>query len=304
MIAMPFMLVVAFLFIGIVSRTKSLLGGRQGPGLLQHVRDGIRLFKKGAVISTTTSVVFRLAPTISFVTILLACTLVPFGASPALFSFSYDVVAFAYLLALGRFVMILAALDTGSPFEGMGANREAIYGMLVEPAFFVLFGSLAILTGHTSFTTLFSALHLGMGGVSILISAFAVYVILQIAIVESSRLPVDDPKTHLELTMIHEVMILDHSGFDLGLIMVTSSMKFALFGLLLANFHLPPNMPLLVQIGIALAVNIVFACTVGVLESFRARNRMKRNPQFILTLTSVAVLIYFSVLILTNKLVL
>ncbi|HLP27444.1 MAG TPA: NADH-quinone oxidoreductase subunit H [Candidatus Didemnitutus sp.] len=304
MIALVVMLVVAMFFIGIVNRTKSLLGGRVGPGLFQHIHDVVRLFRKGAVISTTSSIVFRLAPTISFVAILMACTLIPFGTQPALLLFQYDVVAFAYLLALSRFVMILAALDTGSPFEGMGANREGIYGMLVEPAFFVVFGSLAILTGHTSFTELFSTLHVGSGGVSILISVLAVYVILQIAMIESSRLPIDDPKTHLELTMIHEVMILDHSGFDLGLIMVSSSMKFALFGLLLANFHLTPNAPLWLLLIIAFGVNIVFAMTVGAIESFRARNRMKRNPQFILTLTSVAVLIYFSVLILTNKLVL
>lgn len=304
MIALLFILIVALLFVGVINRTKSILGGRQGPGLLQHVRDVNRLFHKGAVISTTTSLIFQLAPTISFVTVVLACCLLPFGGSPALVSFPYDVVAFAYLLALGRTVMILAALDTGSPFEGMGANREAMYGMLAEPAFFVVLGSFAILTGYTSFSEVFAALHIGDGIVSILMSAFAVYVILQIAMVENSRLPVDDPRTHLELTMVHEAMILDHSGFDLALIMVTSSLKFAMFGLVLANFHLPPEMPLAIKIAIALGVNIVFAITVGALESFRARNRMKRNPQFILTLTSVAVLIYFSVLILTNKLVL
>ncbi|MCX6139436.1 MAG: NADH-quinone oxidoreductase subunit H, partial [Candidatus Kapabacteria bacterium] len=300
----PVLLLVAFFFVGIVNRTKSILGGRQGPGMLQHVRDVMRLYRKGAVISTTTSLIFRIAPTISFVTVVLACCLLPIGASKSVFAFPYDVVAFAYLLALGRFVMILAALDTGSPFEGMGANREAIYGMLVEPAFFVLLGSFAVLTGNTSFSALFATLHLGTDGVSILMSAFAVYVILQIAMVENSRLPVDDPRTHLELTMVHEVMILDHSGFDLALIMTTSSLKFAVFGLLLANFHLPPDVPLAVTIGIVLAVCVLFAVTVGALESFRARNRMKANPQFILTLTSIAVLVYFSVLILTNNLVL
>lgn len=304
MIAIPLMLLTAVFFVGIVQRTKSITGGRIGPGLLQHMRDIGRLLNKGSVISTTTTPVFGMAPMISLATVLMAMLFMPFGGTPAVISFEYDVIAIAMLLALGRFVMILAALDTGSPFEGMGANREGIYGMLVEPAFVVLMASFIVFTGHTSLTEILRDVHLGTGSVSIVMAGLAVYVILQIAMIENSRLPVDDPRTHLELTMIHEVMILDHSGFDLGVIMLTSSLKFAFFGLLLANMHLSPSAPFWAQILIALGVQIIFAVTVGLLESFRARNRMKRNPQFVLTLTSVAVLVYFVVLILTHKLVL
>jgi formate hydrogenlyase subunit 4 len=278
MIAIPLMLLTAVFFVGIVQRTKSITGGRIGPGLLQHMRDIGRLLKKGSVISTTTTPVFGMAPMISLATVLMAMLFMPFGGTPA-------------------------ALDTGSPFEGMGANREGIYGMLVEPAFVVLMASFIVFTGHTSLTEILRDVHLGTGSVSIVMAGLAVYVILQIAMIENSRLPVDDPRTHLELTMIHEVMILDHSGFDLGVIMLTSSLKFAFFGLLLANMHLSPSAPFWAQI-LALGVQIIFAITVGLLESFRARNRMKRNPQFVLTLTSVAVLVYFVVLILTHKLVL
>ncbi|MEE1347369.1 MAG: NADH-quinone oxidoreductase subunit H, partial [Bacteroidales bacterium] len=121
-------------------------------------------------------------------------------------------------LSLGKFFNISAALDTGSSFEGMGASREALFSMLVEPAFFLLIGSLGLLTGHTSFASIFGMFHLG-SSVSYAFAIISAFVLLMICMIENSRMPVDDPKTHLELTMIHEVMILDNSGFDLGLIM-------------------------------------------------------------------------------------
>lgn len=303
MIGLALILLSALFFVGIVNRTKSLFSGRIGPGYTQHIKDIVRLFKKGSVTSTSSSIIFQIAPTISFVTVVVACLLVPFGDQPSILSFQYDIVVFAYVLALGRFFMVIMALDTASPFEGMGANREALYGMLVEPAFFILAGSFAVLTGHTSLNEIFRDMHLG-SGVSYLMAAFAVYVFVQIAMVENSRLPVDDPKTHLELTMVHEVIILDNSGFDLGLILTTVSLRFALFGLIIANLLLPPMFPLWAKICMAIGIMVVFAITAGLFESFRARNRMKRNPQFIFTLTSIAILVFFTVLILTNTLVL
>jgi len=303
MISIALILLSSVFFVGIVNRTKSVSSGRIGPGFTQHLKDISRLLKKGSVTSTSSSFIFQLAPSISFVTVIVACLFLPFGDQPSILSFQYDVVVFAYLLALGRFSMVIMAMDTASPFEGMGANREALYGMLVEPAFFILAGSFAVLTGHTSLNEIFRDMHLG-SGVSYLMAAFAVYVFLQIAMVENSRLPVDDPKTHLELTMVHEVIILDNSGFDLGMILATISLRFAMFGVLIANFALPPMVPLWGKILIAIDVMALFAVVVGLLESFRARNRMKRNPQFIFTLTSIAILVFFTVLILTNKLVL
>lgn len=300
MITIAVVVVFGVVFLGIINRAKSVFGGRIGPRAIQSVKDVVRLFKKGSVISTTTSPIFQIAPTVSFVCVVVATLVIPFGPYPAVLHFNYDVVVFAYVLALSRFVMIIAALDTGSPFQGMGANREGIYGMLVEPAFFVLFGALAMFTGHTSFTDMFRELHLG-GGVSYMMAGLAAYIVVQTAMIESSRLPVDDPKTHLELTMVHEVMILDHSGFDLGLIMVTSGLKFAMYGVMLTNFFLPHNAWLPLTLGIGVAVQMLFAIVAGGLESFRARFKMSRNPQFIITLTSIAMLVYFCVLILMKK---
>jgi formate hydrogenlyase subunit 4 len=287
-------------FMGIIGRVKSIASGRKGPGILQPIQDILRLFRKGSVYSTASSFVFQIGATIYFGTVVSSIFLLPFGGQPCVVSFAGDFVLFAYLMALGRFFLIVSALDVASPFQGMGANREALYGMFVEPAFFVLFGSMALLTGHTSFASIFEQLHYAPF-VTYLIGALAVYVLIQIGMIENSRLPVDDPKTHLELTMIHEVMVLDHSGFDFGLILYATALKFAIFGTLIANLLIPHSLGLPLSIGLYFVVQIAFAVLAGILESFRARNRMKRNPQFILTLTTISLLIFCAVLILTNK---
>ena len=198
--------------------------------------------------------------------------------------------------------MIIAALDTGSSFEGMGASREALYAMLVEPAFFILMGSFALLTGYTSFAGIFAALHFG-SYISYGLGALAAFVFVTIALIENSRMPVDDPKTHLELTMVHEVMILDNSGFDLGLIMYGTNLKFAMYGAIIANFFLTPGYQWYYSVPIFVAVQIVFAITVGIIESFSARFRMNHNPQFILMFTSISLLIFLGVLSMMGKII-
>jgi len=220
--------------------------------------------------------------------------MVPHGSWPGLISFSGDFVMFAYFLALGKFLTIISALDTGSSFEGMGASREALFSLFAEPAFFVLLGSLALFTGHTSFIDIFSTLHYD-ANISYMLGGLATFVFVLIAMIENSRMPVDDPKTHLELTMIHEVMILDNSGFDLGTIMYTTNLKFAMYGAIISNFFIG-DLPLLFSIPLFFIVQFGFAVTVGIIESFMARFRMSHNPQFILILTSVAILIFFGVL--------
>ena len=150
-----------FFFSGIILRTKSITSGRKGPGIMQPVKDVIRLFRKGVVYSETTSIIFRIAPVIYFSSVLMACLIIPFGSGRGLISFDGDFIFFAYILALGKFFSIISAMDTGSSFEGMGASREALYSMFAEPAFFILIGSFALLTGNTSFFDIFSSLHLG-----------------------------------------------------------------------------------------------------------------------------------------------
>ena len=229
----------------------------------------------------------------------MAILIVPIGQSKGIISFNGDFIFFAYVLALGKFFSIISAMDTGSSFEGMGASREALFSMLVEPAFFILMGSFAIFTGHTSFHDIFLSLHFG-SYISYALGTLATFVLIMIAMVENSRMPVDDPNTHLELTMIHEVMILDNSGFDLGLFLYTTNLKFAMYGALIANFFVG-NFPLYFTIPVFFAVQFVFAFIVGMLESFSARYRMSHNAQFIFTLTSVSLLIFFGMLLVMGK---
>jgi len=226
--------------------------------------------------------------------------LIPFGDQKGVFSFNCDFVFFAYILAVGKFFNIIGALDTGSSFEGMGASREALYSLLAEPAFFILMGSFALLTGYTSFSDIFSSIHFG-SYISYAIGGLASFVLVIIAMIENSRMPVDDPETHLELTMVHEVMILDNSGFDLGLIFYASHLKFAMYGAIIVNLLLTPGKEWYYSIPIFIAVQVLFAIVVGTIESFMARFRMSHNPQFIFALTSISLLIFITVLLMTGK---
>ncbi len=304
MIINPLVIIlVSLIFPGIITLTKAKIAGRKGPSVLQPFYDNIRLFRKGNVFSTTTSWIFQIAPIIYFSTVFMAMLFIPLGKQPAILSFEGDFVLFAYLLAFGKFMMIAAAMDTGSGFEGMGANREALYSLLVEPAFFIVIASMALLTNHTSFYDLFNNLHIE-SELSYLIATLSVYIFLWIALIENSRLPVDDPKTHLELTMVHEVMVLDYSGFDLAMIQLANGLKFTIYGALIFNFVLPMQNYFVAQLGIFFIVQFIFAVSVGVLESFRARNKMAKNPQWILVLTALAILGFLSVLIITGKIIL
>ncbi|MCX6277019.1 MAG: NADH-quinone oxidoreductase subunit H [Bacteroidetes bacterium] len=321
-------IITAVFFPGVIMRVKSIASGRKGPGILQPWKNIYVLLHKGSVISTTTSYIFRMAPVVYLSTILCALLLLPFPGMPSVLGFEGDFVLFAYLLALGKFLFILGALDTGSSFEGMGANREALYSMLAEPAFFILFGTLSLLTGHTSMQQIFESFQFA-GHSSFIIGFIAVYLLVQIAMVENSRMPVDDPKTHLELTMIHEVMILDHSGFDLALMHIGTALKFSIYGLLIANFlipvdgvqmisdagmritggtsgivHLGANGWIMIsQVCIYFVLQAIFAALIGLMESFRARKKLVRNPQFIVTLSSIALVAFILVLLITFKMI-
>jgi len=299
MISLLLILVSSLFFSGIIIRTKSITAGRKGPGIWQPMKDIIRLFRKGSVYSETTGLIFRIAPSINFASVLMAILVIPFGHYKGILSFNGDFVFFAYILALGKFFNIISALDTGSSFEGMGASREALFSMLAEPAFFLLIGSLSLLSGYTSFHEIFMTFHFG-SYISYAIGIMATFVLVMICMVENSRMPVDDPKTHLELTMVHEVMILDNSGFDLGLIMHSINLKFAMYGAIIANLYIG-NLPLWYTIPIFLAIQFLFAVAVGLLESFTARYRMSHNAQFIFTLSSVSLLIFFGVLLVLGK---
>jgi len=296
-------LIAALFFPGIILRTRSIVSGRKGPGIFQPIKDVWVLLQKGSVFSKTTGIIFQIAPSVTLARIICSMLVIPFSNQHALISFEGDFIFFAYLLALGKFFAIIAALDTGSSFEGMGANREALFSMLVEPAFFILLATFAMLTGYTSFSDIFNQFYISNNHYLLIYSIIGFYLLIQIAMIENSRLPIDDPKTHLELTMIHEVMILDNSGFDKALIHVGTYLKFAIYGALLTNVLVPAHWNIFLQTALFFAIQVFFAVVIGLLESFRARNKMNKNPKFVLTLSAISFIAFVVVLILTGKLI-
>ena len=274
-------LVCAPLLAGVINRVKAWFAGRQGRPLLQLYFDLFKLLQKGEVISRTTTWVFAAGPSIYLATMICALFVVPFGPARAPFGFAGDVVLMAYLMGFGRFALMLAALDTGSAFEGMGASREAAFSALAEPVLFLCF--LALGGG------MLPALHDFFHAASVRIWTFAQpelllvpVVLFVLLLVENCRIPVDDPNTHLELTMIHEVIILDHSGPNLAFILYASSLKLWLFALLLVDV-LMPELPggVAVNLPLALAGMFGIAALVGVVESCMARLRLLVVPRML-----------------------
>lgn len=280
---------------GLINRTRAVLAGRRGIRFAQHLYDVRLLLRKGAVYSTTASALFRAVPSVYLGSAIVAALFIPVGELKSLLSFDGDIVCFAYLMALGRFALILGAMDTGSSFEGMGASREALYGALVEPALMLTAGTLALLAGHTSFARIFAEAATGDLQLTVLLVLTA-YVLVKIVFTESGRVPVDDPRTHLELTMIHEVMCLDYGGIDLAFIQIAGWLKGAALAVLAADtlllggaLHWWWAAPLAVLLpGLA----------VGVVESTQARNKLSRNATFLLTIAALAALIFFVALLL------
>jgi formate hydrogenlyase subunit 4 len=270
------------LLLGVIGKTKALVAGRIGPPLLQPYYDLVKLFQKGSVFSATTTWVFRAGPVVGLATALLAGMLIPFGGHCAPLSFMGDMILFAYLFALGRFFTAAAALDTGSAFEGMGAAREVTFSCLAEPAMFFGFLVLAKLTNSLSLTTMLDGtfpLGAGAAAPSLVLVAASLFIVL---LVENSRIPFDDPNTHLELTMIHEVMVLDHSGPALGMIQYGAAIKLFVMGALwlrvAAPFELGNGWA---DWGLFVAGMLGVAVAVGVVESVMARFRMVFVPTFL-----------------------
>lgn len=273
------------LLLGIINRIKATFAGRRGKPLLQLYSDLAKLVRKGEVISTSTSGVFSAGPSVTLATIVCALALLPFANHDALLAFQGDFILVAYLLGMGRFALILAALDTASPFEGMGASREAAFSALAEPVIFLCFLALAGsgatqgAAGTLSLSSMFGGAPLWaweVGRPELLLIPLVLFVLL---LVENCRIPADDPNTHLELTMIHEVIILDHSGPNLAFILYGAALKLWFFAALLAGILLPAlSAPVWLQI--VLSVAIIFAVTilVGIVESVMARVRMTRIP--------------------------
>ncbi len=270
------------LLLGVINRTKAVFAGRRGQPLLQAYFDLWKLLHKGAVYSRTTTWVFRAGPMVGLACVLVAAAITPFGGARALMGFSGDLILLAYLLGLMRFFTVLAALDTGSPFEGMGASREVQFSALAEPALLLGLAAVARTTGSFSLSVMFPALDAAdwtQAGPALLLVAAALFVVF---LAENARIPVDDPTTHLELTMIHEVMVLDHSGPDFAFILYGAALKLWVLGAFLAGILLPVRTGFgALDTGIAWCAMLALAVAVGVVESSMARLRLLRVPRLL-----------------------
>ena len=267
---------------GVVTKTKALFAGRRGPGVWQPYFDLVKLLRKGVALSATTTWVFVLAPVLAVVTAVMAGLLVPLGSFAPPVAFAGDFVLFAYLFALGRFFTAAAALDTGSPFEGMGAAREVGFAWLTEPALFFAFLALARLSGSLSLAGMLRATEGAwlQRTAPLVLTAAGVFIVL---LAECSRMPVDDPTTHLELTMIHEVMVLDHSGPLLGLVEYGAAVKLFVLDALLLHV-MAPTARVTGWLGLALFVLglLAVAVGIGVVESTMARLRLLHVPTLLI----------------------
>jgi len=275
---------------GIVNILKARLSGRLGASVLQPYFDLMRLAQKETIYSRNSGFITRLAPVVVWNTTAFAVLLLPVGPFPASISFDGDIILLAYLLGLGRFLQILAALDVASSFEGMGASREARFAVFAEPIFFFTFGSLALVTGRFSLQSIISGIAWDkpLFPIFIVVSSISIFFLM---ITECSRMPVDDPNTHLELTMIHEVMILDTSGFDLMLYQHAASLKLLLYAFLVTSL-LNPFGWLEPAVGVVLVLGVlaVLATCLAAIETLMARFRLVLVPQFLLYATVIGVL--------------
>jgi formate hydrogenlyase subunit 4 len=268
--------------IGLVNRTKSLWAGRKGPRLLQSGWDMLRLLRKRPVYSTTTTPLFRAGAWVVLAASALAALIAPVLGGAAPLQFERDFIVFAYGLGLARLFLMLSAMDVGSSFEAMGAAREASFTAFIEPALFLLIGSAGVATGQTSFADLIGSLHRSAAFAWLVVPAVAVlFVLLQ---AEAARVPVDDPTTHLELTMIHEVMILDHSGPELAAMQYAAALKLTTYAGLIAALLNPfdPRSDALAAALVTLLVMAAVAVMLGCVESLVARLRLRLVPHYLM----------------------
>lgn len=285
-------LALAPLLVGVINRTKARFAGRRGQPLLQAYYDLGKLLRKGAVYSKTAGWPFVAGPIVGLACVATALAMVPLGGVPALVAFPGDFLLLAYLLGLMRFMTIVAALDTGSSFEGMGASREAFFSALAEPALVLGLAAMAAQAHSLSLSAMMAAVVPGtmtsLAGPALMLVAAALLIVF---LTENARIPIDDPNTHLELTMIHEVMVLDHSGPDFAMIQYGAMLKLWVLGAVLVGIAVPVRSGWwAADLAAGLAGMLALAVLVGVIESTTARLRLLRVPQFLVAASVLSIL--------------
>lgn len=289
-VSLFFILIAAPIFAGIVNKQKALFVGKVGAPVFQPYYELIKLFRKETINASDSSFISTFSPLINFSTVVLAAAILPIGFWKPLISFEGDIILFAYLLGLARFFQILAAMDIGSSFEGMGASREALFAVFAEPIFFFTVGSIAFVSGHTSMNDIFLSVKLNNITVIVFVVVCSISSFI-LAVTECSRMPIDDPNTHLELTMIHEVMILDNSGTDLFFYQFSSYIKLFIYSVILTSFFYPFSVSnYWLALLIFLVVMFFISTALALTETITSRFKMKSIPQYLLFATAIGIL--------------
>jgi formate hydrogenlyase subunit 4 len=291
--------------VGIIKKTKSRIQNRRGPSILQPYADLTKLLKKEVVISENASWVFSFTPYLLIASTLLIVLLVPTVFAPLPFHWIGDIITVAYFFALGRFFLALAGLDTASGFGGLGSSREMSIASIVEPAMMLSIFAVAVTAGSTNLSIVvrnLSTTPAAMFNPSHLLAFVALFIV---TIAETGRIPVDNPETHLELTMIHEAMILEYSGRYLAFIEWASQMKMVIFLSLLANLFFPIGLATVLSpaaLGVSLVAFVakmtLLAIGIALVESTNAKLRLFRVPDLLMTafiLSLLSLILYFIV---------
>jgi formate hydrogenlyase subunit 4 len=302
-VQMLLVLALAPLLLGFVRKVKARLLSRQGPPLIQPYRDLIRLLRKEVVLANNASWLFRAAPYLIFAATWVAASLVPTFATGLIFSWSADLIAIVALLGTARFFLALAGLDIGTSFGGIGSSREVMIASLAEPAMLMIVFTLALVAGSTQLSTMSGFLASGEVGLRVSLG-MAVIALVMVAIAENARIPVDNPATHLELTMVHEAMVLEYSGRHLALIDLSAEIKLLLYVSLIACLFVPWGIappgagPEAMLVGVAAYVAKLAAggFLLALFETSIAKMRVFRVPEFLgaaLMLALLATLLMF-----------
>jgi len=275
------------LLLGFVRKVKARLVRRQGPPLIQPYRDLARLLRKDVVLADNASWLFRSIPYLIFAATWVAAALVPTFATGLIFSWSADLIAIIALLGLARFLLALSGLDIGTSFGGIGSSREVMIASLAEPAMLMIVFTLALLAGSTQLSTM--AAFLGSDAAGLRVSlGLALIALIMVAIAENARIPVDNPATHLELTMVHEAMVLEYSGRHLALIDLSAELKLLLYVSLIACLFVPWGIapqgaglePHLIGLAAYVAKLGAGGFLLAVFETSIAKMRVFRVPEF------------------------
>jgi formate hydrogenlyase subunit 4 len=285
---MLLVLAVAPLLTGFVRKVKARLTRRRGPPLIQPYRDLIRLLRKEVVLADNASWLFRAIPYIIFAATWVAAALVPTFGTGLLFSWSADLIAIIALLGSARFFLALAGLDVGTSFGGIGSSREVMIASLAEPAMLMIVFTLALIAGSTQLSTVAGYMISPAVGLRVSLG-LALIALIMVALAENARIPVDNPATHLELTMVHEAMVLEYSGRHLALIDLTAQLKLLLYVSLIACLFAPWGLANPVASSVAVAVGVVSYVAklavggflLALFESAIAKMRVFRVPEFL-----------------------